>query len=674
MTIFFRSWRRIIAESMRYRAVLKNRIQPIVDLNAQTRILPDGSRVCSYMKSNEMRKTHYSDVKTLYDTIRRGAQTSNNGEMLGARNKKFTGKPYSWIHYNEVIDRSVNIAHAFRKFGLPIGQHTCIGIYSKNCPEWIIVEHATYTFNNILVPLYETLEPDACVFIINETEIRLVVCGNLEKAKELLKHRSVFSHLEVLVVIEESIPQDDVENAESLGIKLITMAELERIGREEPRIAHQPPTPNDLATICYTSGTTGNPKGGMLTHGNIIADCTTLDYFKSIYLSSNDVAISYLPLSHMFERVVQSVIYIEGGRVGFFSGQIKTLADDIKTLRPTVIPVVPRVLNRIYDTVMEEVNKSAIKKALFEVAMGYKMFELQSGIVRTTSWADRLVLKKIRDGMGGRVKLMITGSAPIDGNVLSFTRAAMGCTVVEGYGQTEAVACVSISLEGDLTTGHVGVPIPCNSVKLIDVPEMNYFAKDNVGEICVKGENVFRGYFKNDEETQNVLDKDGWLHTNDIGKWTEQGTLQVFDRKNNIFKLSQGEYVSSEKIENVYARSKYVRQSFVYGDSLKHSLVAIIVPDYEVLHSAVLKKFGLKNVSLEELCKREDVKQLIMMDLAEVGQNAKLAGFERAKEIQLSSELFSVENGLLTPTLKSRRSQLKQRYGEQIDLMYAKLE
>jgi len=213
MTIFFRSWRRIIAESMRYRAVLKNRIQPIVDLNAQTRILPDGSRVCSYMKSNEMRKTHYSDVKTLYDTIRRGAQTSNNGEMLGARNKKFTGKPYSWIHYNEVIDRSVNIAHAFRKFGLPIGQHTCIGIYSKNCPEWIIVEHATYTFNNILVPLYETLEPDACVFIINETEIRLVVCDNLEKAKELLKHRSVFSHLEVLVVIEESIPQDDVENA-----------------------------------------------------------------------------------------------------------------------------------------------------------------------------------------------------------------------------------------------------------------------------------------------------------------------------------------------------------------------------------------------------------------------------------------------------------------------------
>jgi len=491
------------------------------------------------MKSDEMRKTHHPDVKTLYDTVRRGARTSNNGEMLGVRNKNLTGEPYSWIRYNEVIDRSVDVAHAFRKLGLPAGQHTCIGIYAKNCPEWIIVEHATYTFNNILVPLYETLDPEACVFIINETEIRLVVCDSLEKAKELLKHQSIFSHLQVLVVIGESIPQEDVEDAELLGVKLVTMEELERIGHAAPRMECQPPKPEDLATVSYTSGTTGAPKGVKLTHGNIIADGTTLDYFKNVDLCANDVAISFLPLSHMFERVVQSVVYTEGGRVGFFSGSIKSLPDDILTLRPTVMPVVPRVLNRIYDRVMNEVNKSLVKKLLFRIAMEYKMRELGNGIIRKTSWADQLVFKKVRDGMGGRVKLIITGSAPLGENVLNFIRASMGCTVVEGYGQTEAVACITISLEGDSVPGHVGVPSPCNVVKLMDVPEMGYFAKDDAGEICVKGTNVFQGYYKNKDETEKAFDKEGWLHTGDIGRWTERGTLRIVDRKKNIFKLAQ---------------------------------------------------------------------------------------------------------------------------------------
>jgi long-chain acyl-CoA synthetase len=183
----------------------------------------------------------------------------------------------------------------------------------------------------------------------------------------------------------------------------------------------------------------------MLTHGNIIADGTTMDYFKNVELSIDDVMMSFLPLAHMFERVVQSVVYTEGGRVGFFSGNIKTLADDIKTLSPTILPVVPRVLNRVYDKVMNEVNKSKVKKAMFEAAMKYKMRELKNGIVRNTSWVDKIVFKKIRDQLGGRVKLLITGSAPLGENVMNFIRAALGCTVVEGYGQTEAVACVSIT-------------------------------------------------------------------------------------------------------------------------------------------------------------------------------------------------------------------------------------
>jgi len=384
--------------------------------------------------------------------------------------------------------------------------------------------------------------------------------------------------------------------------------------------------------------------------------------------------MSFLPLAHMFERVVQSIVYTEGGRVGFFSGDIKTLADDIKTLRPTILPVVPRVLNRVYDKVMNEVKKSRVKKLLFGAAMKYKMFELHNGIIRNTSWADQLIFKKIRDGMGGRLKLMITGSAPIDEDVLNFIRAVMGCIVVEGYGQTEAVACVSISLEGDTVPGHVGVPSPCNSVKLVDVPELGYFAKDNAGEICVRGANVFRGYYKNEEETRNVMDEDGWLHTGDIGRWTERGTLKVVDRKKHIFKLAQGEYVAPEKIENIYSRSKFVQQSFVYGESLKNCLIGIVVPDVEVLPSEAYTKLGLYGLTMEELCERDDVKKLVFDDIISVGNAAKLLGFEQVKGIYLSAEPFSVENGLLTPTLKSKRPQLKQHFQEQLATIYSKLE
>ncbi|EPB65024.1 hypothetical protein ANCCEY_15913, partial [Ancylostoma ceylanicum] len=183
--------------------------------------------------------------------------------------------------------------------------------------------------------------------------------------------------------------------------------------------------------------------------------------------------------------------------------------------------------------------------------------------------------------MGGRVRLMVTGSAPLAENVLTFVRAAMGCIVVEGYGQTECVAACTVSMEGDSKAGHVGMAIPSASIKLVDVPELGYFSKDEAGEVCVKGPIVFRGYYKNEEQTKEVLDEDGWLHTGDIGRWTKEGTLKIVDRKKHIFKLAQGEYVAPEKIENIYVRSKYVAQSFVYGESLKTCLIAVVVPDAE---------------------------------------------------------------------------------------------
>ncbi|VDM28435.1 unnamed protein product [Toxocara canis] len=209
-------------------------------------------------------------------------------------------------------------------------------------------------------------------------------------------------------------------------------------------------------------------------------------------------------------------------------------------------------------------------------------------MIRNDTLVDKVFFKRIREIIGGHVRVIITGSAPAAANVLDFTRATMGCVVLEGYGQTECVAECALGVEADSSTGCVGVPVPCNAIKLVDVPELGYYTKFmdscclKVGEVCVRGYNVFKGYYKDEAMTKETLESDGWLHTGDIGRWTDVGTLQIIDRKKNIFKLSQGEYIAPEKIEAVYCRSKYVAQVFVHGESLETCIIGVVVPEEEV--------------------------------------------------------------------------------------------
>ncbi|EYC37629.1 hypothetical protein Y032_0775g2252 [Ancylostoma ceylanicum] len=659
------------------------KINPLVDPMNQTVKQKDGSRITAYLKDGKLQSYVYDDARTLYQGVRRGARVSSNGPMLGRRVKRPDGtEPYEWLSYNEVIERSNDVSTAFRELGIPTGNDTNIGIYCKNRPEWIITELASYNFSNVIVPIYETLGFEACVFILNQSEMQIVVCDAVSKAMGLLEQKPNCPHLKYLVVMEP-ITDDLRAASEKHGVRVLTMDELEKMGREaKNRPPHQPPKPEDLATICYTSGTTGTPKGVMLTHANVIADGVSMEFFKYTGFYTTDVMISFLPLAHMLERVIESVCFAKGAKVGFYRGDIRLLVDDIKELRPTVVPVVPRVLNRLYDKVMSEVNKSYVKKALFNLAIAYKTREMQNFIIRNNGFFDNLVFKKIRESMGGRVRLMVTGSAPLAENVLTFVRAAMGCIVVEGYGQTECVAACTVSMEGDSKAGHVGMAIPSASIKLVDVPELGYFSKDEAGEVCVKGPIVFRGYYKNEEQTKEVLDEDGWLHTGDIGRWTKEGTLKIVDRKKHIFKLAQGEYVAPEKIENIYVRSKYVAQSFVYGESLKTCLIAVVVPDAEELIPACKKELNLTG-TLEELCENKDVVKMVLEDMVAIGKKGGLFSFEQVsticfysflvKDIYLCPEMFTVENDLLTPTLKSKRPKLKAHFAAELGKMYSKL-
>ncbi|XP_026706974.1 long-chain-fatty-acid--CoA ligase 5 isoform X2 [Athene cunicularia] len=572
-----------------------------------------------------------------------------------------------------VLDRAQYLGSGLLQKGCKPSPNQFIGIFAQNRPEWIISEYACYTYSMVAVPLYDTLGPEAIVYIVNKADISIVICDKPEKAQTLLENcEQEKTPCLKIIILMDLFDKELKDRGAKVGVEMLALQEVEELGRNNIR-EPVPPKPEDLCIVCFTSGTTGNPKGAMLTHQNVVANAAAFlrSTENTVECTSSDITMSYLPLAHMFERVVQTVVYSCGAKVGFFQGDIKLLTDDMKTLRPTLFPVVPRLLNRIYDKIQSGA-KSPVKRCLLNFAVIMKMAEIKQGIIRNDSIWDRLVFKKVQATMGGRVRIMVTGAAPISPSVLTFLRAALGCQIFEAYGQTECSAGCTFSMPGDWTTGHVGAPLACNIIKLDDVEEMNYFSSNNEGEVCIKGPNVFKGYLKDPEKTAEAIDKDGWLHTGDIGKWLPNGTLKIIDRKKNIFKLAQGEYIAPEKIENVYIRSAPVAQVFVHGESLRSFLIGIVVPDPETLPEFAAK-LGVKG-SYEDVCKNPAVKTAILEDMVRLGREAGLKSFEQVKDLYIHTEMFSVENGLLTPTLKAKRAELVKLFQKQIESLYSSMQ
>ncbi|XP_054707375.1 long-chain-fatty-acid--CoA ligase 6-like [Uloborus diversus] len=638
------------------------------DLNHQSEEIPGSEHVrISHLTPKAPHVSYlYEDAQTLYECMLRGLRVSGNGPCLGWREKG--SEEYQWLRYKEVVERSKNFGAGlmFKK----IKPKSFVGIYSANIVECVLAEHGCYGRSMIIVPIYDTLGPKAFTLIVNEAEIMAVVCDKEERSVALMNDLHEMPTLKLIVQVDP-ISETAKQKAKELGIEILSFTEIERLGKTNPQDLI-PPKPDDLATVCYTSGTTGNPKGVMLTHKNIMANVSSaMLQFGETAPGSNDIMLSFLPLAHMFERCCQVGLYMTGGQVGFFQGDIRKLNEDFRTLRPTVIPCVPRLLNRIYDKIQEEANSSKIKKMLLNMAIESKKAELERDIIRNNGIWDWTVLKPIQDKLGGRIRLIVVGSAPIAGHILTFLRCALGCVIVVGYGQTECVAPCTMTTPGDSSADSVGPPIPCVKVKLVDVPDMNYFASEGKGEVCVQGLTVFQGYLKDTEKTESTVDKDGWLHTGDIGMWLPNGCLTIVDRKKHIFKLQQGEYVAPEKIENIYLRCPYVSQVFVHGDSLKSCVVGIIVPEMEL----IVQWAKERNINRDKIkiCQHQDVKEFILNEMTLTGKKSGLKSFEQVKDIYLHPHLFSMEDGLLTPTLKTKRLECRKYFKPQIDAMYSLL-
>uniref|UniRef100_A0AAR2JF17 Long-chain-fatty-acid--CoA ligase n=1 Tax=Pygocentrus nattereri TaxID=42514 RepID=A0AAR2JF17_PYGNA len=596
-------------------------LKPPCDLRMQSVELPGGefARRSALVDDDTLLSFYYNDATTMYECFTRGMRVSNPQPC----DLKLPPKTYSYA-----------------------------GFFSS---QWTIAELACYTYSLVPVPLYDTLGTEAIDYIIEKTCISTVVCDVQAKACLLLDCISGRAHtLQTLILIED-FDSELVARAKKCGVDIISLKEAE------------PPHADDLAIICFTSGTTGNPKGAMLTHRNIVSNVSAFVKMTEVNAVTKHRLFSSLAAPHSF---FTGVMLVHGGRIGYFQGDIRKLMDDLTTLRPTVFPVVPRLLNRMFDKILGQAS-TPLKKWILNFAFRRKEAEMMSGIMRRNSFWDKIIFKKVQASVGGCVRLMMTGAAPISASVLTFLRAALGCQFYEGYGQTECTAGCTITLSGDWTGGHVGPPMPCSYVKLVDVAEMNYLAVNGEGEVCVKGPNVFKGYLKDPEKTDEALDQDGWVHTGDIGKWLPNGTLKIIDRKKHIFKLAQGEYIAPEKIENVYIRSEAVVQAFVHGDSLQACLVAIIVPDPDFLPNWASKK-GFHG-SYEELCNNKAVKDAILEDIVKIGKESGLRSFEQVKDIALYAELFSIQNGLLTPTLKAKRTELRNHFRQQIDQLYSNI-
>uniref|UniRef100_A0AAQ4PW20 Arachidonate--CoA ligase n=1 Tax=Gasterosteus aculeatus aculeatus TaxID=481459 RepID=A0AAQ4PW20_GASAC len=549
---------------------------------------------------------YYEDTRTVFDMFQRGLRIAGDGPCLGFRKP---GQPYQWISYAEVGHQAQLLGSGLLAKGCQPNSQQFVGIFAQNRPEWIISELACYTYSMAVVPLYDTLGLEAMVHILNLAEISLVICDREEKAAALLenKERGVTPKLSCLVLFNR-FSDTFVQRAKNCEVEVLKLDQL-MVSRER----------------CVNSK-------------------------LSLFLS-------------------QVTMFCHGARVGFYQGDISLLMDDIKTLKPTFFPVVPRLLNRIYDKILSSAT-SPLRRALLHFAVRRKQAELSSGVVRNDSLWDKLVFNRIQASLGGNLRFALTASAPISPTVLSFLRATLGCLIFEGYGQTECTAGCTFSMPGDWSADHVGAPLPCARVKLVDIPDMNYYAKNGDGEICISGPSVFRGYLKDPEKTAEALDSDGWLHSGDVGQWLPNGTLRIIDRKKHIFKLSQGEYIAPEKIENVYTRCVPVLQVFVHGDSLQSYLIGIVVPDPEVFVDWA-KGRGFVG-SYEELCQNPDLKNAVLEDMNAVGKKAGLKSFEQVKDLHLHPETFSIANGLLTPTLKSRRADIRRTFQIQISSMYSK--
>ncbi|KAF6763801.1 long-chain-fatty-acid-CoA ligase [Ephemerocybe angulata] len=583
-----------------------------------------------------------------------GLKNGGNADFLGWR-KVISKSPlkfapiYSWISYAEADKRRQYIGSAlhtlFQQGKVGGGELETVGIWAQNRPEWQLVDLACQSYNKVSVSLYDTLGKDS-VGTINHSNLS-VVLTSADHVSTLLKLAPKIPSLKLIVSFDELPDQANTafkEWAQTQGIQFQTLQECRSIKQLDiPHTDHCavetfgkanlfpsiPATPNAVASICYTSLAAQNGLYG-------------LDSFPD-----NGTLLSYLPLAHIYE-------VLDG--LGYFTGDPLRLLEDAQILKPHFFPSVPR---------------SMIGGKRPWKAVAVKLENLRTTGATYHPFWDRLVFRKIQAALGGQVKMIISGSAPLSSDIMDFLKIAFGGEVVEGYGLTETSATTTKSWPNDpSSSGTTGPPGPVNEVKVIDVPAMGYTAEDKPhprGELCIRGGNVFTHYYKDEKNTKASIDDEGWFHTGDVAEIDAAGRVKIIDRVKNIMKLAQGEYVALERIENT---------SLCTGDGLQSYLVAVLVPNPDVFAGIVTSVTGRQVTptdvaGLSAAAQDPKVVQHSLAILTKEAVRQGLKGFEMVKRLHISLSPFTVEENTLTPTFKLRRKDAYNKFKAEIDALYA---
>ncbi len=542
----------------------------------------------------------------------------------------------------------------FQALGLKPGDR--VALLSENRPEWVMADFAALTAGGVTVPIYTSLLPDQIRYIVGDSGATIVVCSDRDLLRKVEAIRSAIPSVEHVVLLEGEAPEGALAFSDVLDRG-------RRLDETSPGLferSAEAVRPEDLASIIYTSGTTGIAKGVMLSHGNFVSNIKSL--VSVVDFRSTDTALSFLPLSHVLERTA-AFIFIHRGSTIAYAESIEAVAANLVEVRPHVVISVPRLFEKIYARIMDQVLAgSRLKRAIFVWALGTgkkyaakviarepvpKVLAFKRGLART------LVFSKITARTGGRMRFFVCGGAPLSTDITEFFYA-LGLVILPGYGLTETSPVLTGSTFENYRFGTVGKAIPDVDLRI---------AED--GEILARGPNIMMGYYKNEADTREVM-KDGWLHTGDIGRFDGDGFLIITDRKKDIIVTSGGKNVAPQPIESLIQSSPYIANAVVVG-STRRFISALIVPDFEKLESRARAE-GIPFRDRTELCGRTEIVDLLLDEINRVTPD--LASYERVKKIAVLDRDFEMGLGEITPTLKVKRNIVEQKYADLIEALY----
>ncbi len=565
---------------------------------------------------------------------------------------KKSGGKWRTLSYAELYARVERFAAGLA--GLGVGEGSRVALMSKNRPKWAISDFAVQSLRAALVPVYPTLEPGQVAHILKDSGSRILIVEDAELLERVRSVRDAVPELRSTIVMDDSFT--DVEEG------VLRFGGVETAGEESPlegwEAGWRGISREDVATIIYTSGTTGLPKGVVLTQGNLLSNVEGT--LESLPVRGDDTFLSFLPLSHVFERTSGQFLALSLGATTYYAESIEKVPENLREVKPTLMLSVPRLYEKVYDRVTQQVSSGpALRRRLFwsAIADGKRRYEIEKkggkvGRVLETRlklW-DRLVFGKLREAVGGRVRFFVAGGAKLNADIGQFFHAA-GIKIVEGYGLTETSPTISCNRLEKMRFGTVGPPLGNVEVRI-----------SGDGEILVRGPGVMRGYLDNEEATAEVFTEEGFFRTGDIGEFDEAGYLRVTDRAKNLMVLSTGKNVAPQPIEVALAAAQHISQAVLLGDGRKY-VSALVVPDYETV-----RKTLATDAPDEELAEDDRVRELVQEDIEAATEE--FVSYERPKRFALLPRELNQEAGELTPTLKVRLGPVKERYGEVIEKLY----